>query len=310
MKQLLFTKGPQGPIGATLGTAMNNFCSSSNKVSTHYITWLFSFWIWRRRCLKFAWFWPFGALPLGPHGGHTYYLNNFESPTPKDDSLPFLVKIQLCIFKKMKQLLLTKGPQGPIGATLGTAMNNFCSSSNKVSTHYITWLFSFWIWRRRCLKFAWFWPFGALPLGPHGGHTYYLNNFESPTPKDDSCQVWLKSNHAFSRRRWKCKKFTDDGRRTTDDARRTTDDGRKRTAIAHSSLRLRWAKNACWAVICCPICVTNVSYERKIIVLPFPVISFVILIFVSQIFEIKSGFPFYWLTLYMYTVQKMKFNLS
>ena len=137
----------------------------------------------------------------------------------------------------MKQLLFTKGPQGPIGATLGTAMNNFCSSSNKVSTHYITWLFSFWIWRRRCLKFAWFWPFGALPLGPHGGHTYYLNNFESPTPKDDSCQVWLKSNHAFSRRRWKCKKFTDDGRRTTHD------DGRKRTAIAHSSLRLRWAKN-------------------------------------------------------------------
>ena len=115
-------------------------------------------------------------------------------------------------------------PQGPIGATLGTAMNNFYSSPNMVSTHYITWPFSFWIWRRRCFKFAWFWPFGALPLGPHGGHTYYLNNFESPTPKDDFCQVWLKSNHAFSRRRWKCKKFTDDGRRTTHDARRTTDE--------------------------------------------------------------------------------------
>ena len=138
----------------------------------------------------------------------------------------------------MKQLLFTKGPQGPIGATLGTAMNNFCSSSNKVSTHYITWLFSFWIWRRRCLKFAWFWPFGALPLGPHGGHTYYLNNFESPTPKDDSCQVWLKSNHAFSRRRWKCKKFTDDGRRTTTthDARRTTHDGRRTKTDGNSSL--------------------------------------------------------------------------
>ena len=144
----------------------------------------------------------------------------------------------------MKQLLFTKGPQGPIGATLGTAMNNFCSSSNKVSTHYITWLFSFWIWRRRCLKFAWFWPFGALPLGPHGGHTYYLNNFESPTPKDDSCQVWLKSNHAFSRRRWKCKKFTDDGRRTTHDAR-------KRTAIAHSSLRLRWANKRDYCLMNC-----------------------------------------------------------
>ena len=59
-------------------------------------------------------------------------------------------------------------------------------------------------------------------------------------------------------------------------------------------------KNYCWAVICYPICVTNVSYERKIIVLPFPVISFVILIFVFQIFEIKSGFPFYCLTLYIH----------
>ena len=233
-----FYKGAhRGPLGPPLGTAMNNFCSSSNKVSTHYITWLFSFWIWRRRCLKFAWFWPFGALPLGPHGGHTYYLNNFESPTPKDDSCHFWLKSNHAFSKKkMKQLLFTKGPQGPIGATLGTAMNNFCSSSNKVSTHYITWLFSFWIWRRRCLKFAWFWPFGALPLGPHGGHTYYLNNFESPTPKDDSYQVWLKSNHAFSRRRWKCKKFTDDGRRTTHDGRRTTDDGRRTKTDGNSSL--------------------------------------------------------------------------
>ena len=57
-------------------------------------------------------------------------------------------------------------------------------------------------------------------------------------------------------------------------------------------------KNDCWAVICYPICVTNVSYEREIIVLSFPVISFVILIFVFLRFEIKSGFPFYWLTLY------------
>ena len=108
-------------------------------------------------------------------------------------------------------------PQGPIGATLGTAMNNFYSSPNKVSTHHITWLFSFWIWRRRCLKFAWFWPLGGFPLGPHGGHTYYLNNFESPSPKDDSSQVWLKSHHAFSRRKWKCKKFTDDAQRTSDE---------------------------------------------------------------------------------------------
>ena len=103
-------------------------------------------------------------------------------------------------------------------------MNNFCSSSNKVSTHYITWILLLDL-RRRCLKFAWFWPFGALPLGPHGGHTYYLNNFE--TPKDDSCQVWLKSNHAFSRRRWKCKKFTDDGRTTDENGRQSSSRAKK-----------------------------------------------------------------------------------
>ena len=131
--------------------------------------------------------------------------------------------------RSIKLITIYKGPTlKTIGSTLGTAINNFYSSPNMVSTHYITWPFSFWIWRRRCLKFAWFWPFGALLLGPHGGHTYYLNNLESPTPKDDFWQVWLKSNQAFSRRRWKCKKFTHDARRTMDDAR-------KRTAIAQVS---------------------------------------------------------------------------
>ena len=69
-------------------------------------------------------------------------------------------------------------------------------------------------------EFAWFWPFGALPLGPHGGHTYYLNNFESPTPKDDSCQVWLKSNMRFQEEDENVKSL-----RTTHDGRRTKTDG-------------------------------------------------------------------------------------
>ena len=52
-------------------------------------------------------------------------------------------------------------------------------------------------------------------------------------------------------------------------------------------------KNDCWAVICHPICMNNVSHERGIIVLSFPDISFVILLFVFQRFEIKYGFPFF-----------------
>ena len=115
----------------------------------------------------------------------------------------------------MKQLLFTKGPQGP---PWELPMNNFYSSPNKVSTHYndLTILLLD-LEEEDVWNLHGFGPLGALPLGPHGGHTYDLNNFESPTPKDDSCQIWLKSNHAFSRRRWKCKKFTDDARRTTDE---------------------------------------------------------------------------------------------
>ena len=38
---------------------------------------------------------------------------------------------------------------------------------------------------------------GGPPLGPHGGNMCHMNTFESSAPEDDSCQVWLKSNHAF-----------------------------------------------------------------------------------------------------------------
>ena len=171
-----------GAIGATLGTATNNLYSSPKKVSTLYITWLFYLnWIWRRS-LKFAKFWPFGALPLGPHRSHMYHMNNFESPSPKDDSCHVWLKSDHAFSRRRwNSYFLQRAPsptcyppQGPIGATLGTAMNNFCSSPNKVSTHYITWLFSFWIWRRRYLKFAWFWPFGSFPWAPMGAiHTIW-----------------------------------------------------------------------------------------------------------------------------------------
>ena len=67
-----------------------------------------------------------------------------------------------------------------------------------IRTTCITLLFYFnWIWRRS-LKFAKFWPLGPSLLGPHGGHLYHMNTFESPAPEDDSCQVWLKSKvYAF-----------------------------------------------------------------------------------------------------------------
>ena len=129
-----------------------------------------------------------------------YHMNNFESPAPKDDSCHVWLKSNHAFSKRRwNSYFLQRAHRGPSGPPWELPCKIFCSSSNKVSTHYITWLFSFWIWRRRCLKFAWVWPFGALPLGPHGGHTYYLNNFESPTPKDDSCHFWLKSTMHFQK---------------------------------------------------------------------------------------------------------------
>ena len=87
--------------------------------------------------------------------------------------------------------------RGPLGPPWELPMNNFYSSPKQgiYTLHNLTILLL--DLKRRCLKFAWFGPFWGPPLGPHGGHTYYLNNFESPTPKDDFYPVWLKSNHAF-----------------------------------------------------------------------------------------------------------------
>ena len=41
---------------------------------------------------------------------------------------------------------------------------------------------------------------GGPPSEPTWGHMNHLNKFEFPTPMDDSCQLWFKSDHAFSRR--------------------------------------------------------------------------------------------------------------
>jgi hypothetical protein len=53
-------------------------------------------------------------------------------------------------------------------------------------------------------------------------NSFHLNNSESPPPKDDLCQVWLKLAKWFWRRRQKCKSLQTDGgtdRRTTDNRR-------------------------------------------------------------------------------------------
>jgi hypothetical protein len=103
---------------------------------------------------------------------------------------------------------------------------------------YQVWLnLACWFWRRRFLKiFSVFLLFCYyLPL--ERGNPLHLNKLESPLPKDDLCQVWLKLAQRFWRRSRKCKSLQTD--RQTDGQ---TDDGQTAIRIAHLSFQLRWAK--------------------------------------------------------------------
>jgi hypothetical protein len=91
-----------------------------------------------------------------------------------------------------------------------------------------------WLWKRRFLKiFSVFLLFcDYLPL--EKGNLLYLNNLESPPPKDHLCQVWLKLAQWFWRRCRNVKVY----RQRMD---RQTDDEQWAIRIAHLSFQLRWA---------------------------------------------------------------------
>ena len=100
------------------------------------------------------------------------------------------------------------------------------------------------VWRRSFLKKGTpcdlFWP---RPGSAPGGIWPKNNNTCKGPWVLHPYQVSSKSIQRFWRRSRKCEKFTD-GQTDDDDGR--TDDGRCAMTIAHSSLRLRWAKNSCW----------------------------------------------------------------
>jgi hypothetical protein len=108
-----------------------------------------------------------------------------------------------------------------------------------------------------CTKFDWIWPAGSeeedfkknlsifllfcyyLPLEKEGYHLP-LYKLESPLPKDNLCQVWLKLVQWFWRTSRKCKSLQTD--RWTDGRQvRRTDSWTIRKA--HLSFQIRWAKN-------------------------------------------------------------------
>ena len=123
-------------------------------------------------------------------------------------------------------------------------MNNFHSSSREVSTHYIhvPGLSYFPIWRRWCLKFtSSFYPWGPSPWAPLGATCTILATLDLlPLRMIPTKFGWNLTMH-FGEEDENVKSL-----RTTYDGRRTTHAGQKAIAIAHLSLRLRWANKIEW----------------------------------------------------------------
>jgi hypothetical protein len=80
-----------------------------------------------------------------------------------------------------------------------------------------------WFWRRRFLKKISVYFYSFVIISPlEKGNPLHLNNLESPLPKDDLCQVWLKLAQWFWRRSRKCKSLQTDGRQDKRTAGRRT----------------------------------------------------------------------------------------
>ena len=86
---------------------------------------------------------------------------------------------------------------------------------------------------RRCI-------FAILQLFPlQKDMAPHLSNLESTSLENALCQVWLKFDQWFCRRRWNWENFT-----TTTTTTTTTDNGHILIRNVHFSLRLRWANRA------------------------------------------------------------------
>ena len=91
------------------------------------------------------------------------------------------------------------------------SLNQLDTPSPKDDKYQVWMKLDQWFWRRRFLNiFSVFLHFRYyLPLEMTDGH--HLNKSESPSPKDDLCQVWLKLAQWFRRRSRKCKSLQTNG---------------------------------------------------------------------------------------------------
>ena len=80
-------------------------------------------------------------------------------------------------------------------------LNKLQSPSPKGALCHVWLKLSQWFWRRRLFNFVYVFSIFCYFHLEKGG-THHLNKFESPSPKDALCHVWLKLAQWFWRRRF------------------------------------------------------------------------------------------------------------
>ena len=138
--------------------------------------------------------------------GNPLHFNNLEFPPPKDDLSQVWLKLAQWFWRR--RFLYDPTPffhfcdYLPFEEDLALYLNNLESPPPKDDLCQVWLKLAQWFWRRRFLNDPT--PFlhfcNYLPLEEE--LALYLNKLESPSPKDDLCQVWLKLAQWFWRRRF------------------------------------------------------------------------------------------------------------
>ena len=90
----------------------------------------------------------------------------------------------------------------PFGEDVAIHLNIFNSASPKDASCLVWLKLAWWFWRKRFLNFVNAFLLFCYHLPLEKGVALHLNKFNSPSPKDASCLVWLKLALWFWRRRF------------------------------------------------------------------------------------------------------------
>jgi hypothetical protein len=148
--------------------------------------------------------------------GYPLCLYKLKSPTPKDDLCQVWLKLAKWFWRR--RFLNDTTPflhfcdYLPFKEDLALYLNKLEFPSSKDNLYQVSLNLAYWFWRRRFLKIFNVYLLFRYYLPLEKGYPLHLNKHESPSPKDDLCQFWLKLAQWFWRRSRKCKSLQTDGK--------------------------------------------------------------------------------------------------